>query len=197
MARASTKAQQLPADMAVLICLRARRQWDARGFTLIELLIVVAIIAIVAAIAVPGFLRARVSANEASAVGSMRTINSAQATYSASCGAGGYAVDLADLAAAPLNGGPAFIPPDLAAAFPGGTPKSHYEFTVSRVAGEVVLAAANTCNGSANDTETEFFVNGDPIAPALGARHFGADHTGQIRQDADVIDDITDGVPLQ
>ena len=167
------------------------------GFTLIELLIVVAIIAIVAAIAVPGFLRARVSANEASAVGSMRTINSAEATFSAACGAGGYAVDLADLAAAPLSGGPAFLPPDLAAAFPGGTPKSNYEFTISRVAGQVVLAAGDTCNGSANDTETEFFAKGDPIAPALGARHFGADHTGQIRQDSAVINVITDGIPLQ
>jgi type IV pilus assembly protein PilA len=72
-----------------------------RGFSLIELLIVVAIILVLAAIAIPNFLRARIRANEASAVSSIRTVNTAQVTYAATYPTMGYASDLATLGAPP------------------------------------------------------------------------------------------------
>jgi len=73
---------------------RSRQQ----GFSLIELLIVVAIILVIAAMAIPNFLRSKMSANEASAVSSLRTINTAQTTYSITYPDIGYADELTKLA---------------------------------------------------------------------------------------------------
>ncbi len=105
-----------------------------KGFSLIELLIVVAIILIIAAIAIPNLLRARIAANEASAVSSVRTVNTAQITYNSSYSTVGFASSLANLAgtscAPPNSAGACLIDTQLA----GGT-KSGYSFGISGTTG--------------------------------------------------------------
>ena len=104
-----------------------------KGFSLIELLIVVAIILIIAAIAIPNLLRARIAANESSAVGSMRTINTAETTYNSTYPTVGYSADLTSLAGssctAPTSAAACLIDTTLAGATSATASKSGYYFT--------------------------------------------------------------------
>jgi len=164
----------------------------SEGFTLIELLLVVAIIGIIASIALPGLMSARRSGNQASAVASLRAIDSAQRTYSTSCSAGAFATTLTQLGTVPATGGAAFISPDLGLA--DTVSKSGYIVTL---AGGTDAAAGrlDACNGVvASDLATTFYATAHPETPGgTGNMYYWLGTSGTIFEDIAVIVE-TDGL---
>jgi type IV pilus assembly protein PilA len=160
-----------------------KRLATVNGFTLVELLIVVLMIGVLSAIAATSLARARQSGNEASAIGSVRSIISAQAAYASTCGAGGYAQSNADLAKGPA-GAAAFIPPDLEKADVIATAKSGYVIDVNDngdADNRDIKPASETCNGSVAASRAMYHVAADPVSRgATGTRSFASDRRGTI-----------------
>jgi len=153
------------------------------GFSLLELLIVVAVILIIAAIAIPNLLQARIAANEASAVGSVSAIRSAQATYFSTYPTVGYAAILGDLGGvapcSPTSTTACLIDNGLATATPGSGGKSGY-----------VLQTTGVVTGGATNN-TSYVTGAVPLSwSRTGNRDFCSTSDGVMRSQLGATGDV-------
>jgi len=158
---------------------RGHKFQSARGFSLIELLIVVAIILVIAAIAIPNFMRSRMAANESASVQNMRNITTANVVYSSTYGIG-YASTLATLGPPPGSGQPTINNSSLIDDILAVGTKSGYTYTY-------------TPGSPVNGVIDSFQLTAAPVAPGVtGNRYFFTDDSGVIRQNTSAVATVSD-----
>ena len=150
----------------------------ASGFALIDLIFVCGIIGLLCSIALPRLLLAKQAAGAASAIGSMRAINSAELTYALTCGFGFYAPDLTTLGTLPPGSNEPFISGSLGDA--NIATKSGY---VIQLAGTPFPGAPSTCNGLAGGAALQGFRSGADPADSTNTRFFGSNSNAILYED--------------
>jgi type II secretory pathway pseudopilin PulG len=151
----------------------------ADGFAMLDLLFVCGILGILCSIALPHLFQARQAAGAASAIGSMRAINSAQLTFALTCGSGFYAPNLTTLGAPALGSNEPFVGGGLGGA--DTVVKSGYQIQMSALPFD---GAPASCNGlAAGAAGRAFKAAADPTDP-MNKRHFGTNANSIIIEDA-------------
>jgi type IV pilus assembly protein PilA len=150
----------------------------AHGFALIDLVFVCGIIGLLSSIALPKMLLARQTAAAASAIGSLRAINSAQLTYALTCASGFYAPNLSTLGTVPPGSNDAFVGFGLGAA--DTVTKTNYIFQMT---GTAYPAAPASCNGLAVGQAAEGYKAGADATEPGNPRFFSTNSTGTIWED--------------
>lgn len=149
-----------------------------KGFSLIELLIVVAIILIIAAIAIPNLIKSKMAANESSAVGALRTINTALITYASECPGIGYSATLKEMNTGAICGGGAAIIDNVI----GQDPAVKAGYSITYIAGAAVNGVVNSYTLSATPVNIG----------ASGQRGFFTDQTAVVRYNQSGTATVTD-----
>ncbi len=145
------------------------------GFALIDLIFVCGIIGLLCGIALPRLLQAKQSAGAASAIGSLRSINSGQLTFALTCGNGFYAPKLTSLGVAPPGSQEPFLTPNLTSS--DSITRSGYILTME---GTAFAGSPATCNGlAAGEAAQGFRAGADPTEPT-NLRFFSSNASGSI-----------------
>lgn len=144
--------------------------------TIVEVLLIVLVIGVLAGITTVRLDRATHAGNEASAIGLLRAINSAQATYASSCAAAGFAQSLDDLAKPPPNSPQGFISPEL---YANGVVTRGYTFNISPDnATTIITPVSRVCNAPSQHARSGYFASANPVE--RGRRTFATDKRGGI-----------------
>jgi type II secretory pathway pseudopilin PulG len=148
------------------------------GFTLIDLLFTASLICTLCTMALPSLMRARGVAQSASAVGTVRVVNSSQLSFAVTCGSGFYSPNFVTLGIAPPNSPTAFLPAELSTG--NSFLKQGYSFNMT---GTTLAGAPPTCNGKPSGSVSPgYAVTADPLDPLGNPQFYGSNADGTIYQ---------------